>query len=42
MLNGMGIDTGLNLKEIIKVSWFISDYLKRSPKSRVTQTLGRK
>ena len=35
MLNGMGIKTGLDLKEIVKTAHFIHDFLKKPPSSRV-------
>lgn len=34
MLNGMGIETGVDLDKIVNTAWFISDKLKRTP-SRV-------
>ena len=37
MLNGIGIKTGIKLEEIIKVSWYISNYMKRLPNSRVAR-----
>ena len=37
MLNGIGIKTGIKLKDIIKVSWYISNYMKRLPNSRVAR-----
>ncbi|MEC8100202.1 MAG: hydroxymethylglutaryl-CoA lyase [Pseudomonadota bacterium] len=37
MLNGMGIQTGIKLKEIVEVSWYISNYMKRLPNSRVAR-----
>ena len=41
MLYGMGINTGIKLKPLLEVSWFISNYLNRKPVSRVSQVLGR-
>ena len=35
MLNGMGIDTGINFKSLINTSWFISKKLGRNPSSRL-------
>ncbi len=35
MLNGMGIETGLKLKEIVKTAHFIHDFLNKPPSSRV-------
>lgn len=37
MLNGMGIKTGIELKSLLEVSWFISNYLNRKPQSRVAR-----
>ena len=37
MLNGIGIKTGIKLEEIIEVSWYISNYMKRLPNSRVAR-----
>ena len=37
MLNGIGIKTGIELEKIIKVSWYISNYMKRLPNSRVAR-----
>ena len=37
MLNGIGIKTGIKLKDIIEVSWYISNYMKRLPNSRVAR-----
>ncbi len=39
MLEGMGIDSGLDLKKLVKTAWFISDYLGRPPVSRVANAL---
>ena len=41
MLNGMGIDTGVDLDEIISAAWFISDALGRPPRSKVALAKGR-
>lgn len=35
MLNGMGVNTGVNLNELLEVSEFVFSYLKRGPASRV-------
>ena len=35
MLNGMGIKTGLNLKEIVRTAFYIYDFLDKTPSSRV-------
>ena len=37
MLNGIGIKTGIKLEKIIEVSWYISNYMKRLPNSRVAR-----
>ncbi len=39
MLEGMGIDSGLNLKKLVETAWFISDYLDRAPVSSVAKAL---
>ena len=39
MLEGMGIDSGLNLKKLVETAWFISDYLDRAPVSSVANAL---
>ena len=39
MLDGMGIDSGLDLKKLVKTAWFISDYLGRPPVSSVARAL---
>ncbi len=39
MLDGMGIDSGIDLKKLIKTAWFISDYLGRPPVSSVARAL---
>ncbi|MCD8496870.1 MAG: hydroxymethylglutaryl-CoA lyase [Alphaproteobacteria bacterium] len=35
MLQGMGIETGVNLEKIIETSWFIADHLGRKPASKL-------
>lgn len=35
MLNGMGIETGVDLNKVIDVAWFISGHLNRKPVSNV-------
>lgn len=42
MLDGMGIDSGIDLKKLIKTAWFISDYLCRPPVSSVAKALKNK
>jgi hydroxymethylglutaryl-CoA lyase len=39
MLNGMGIETGVNLDKLIDAGKFISDYLERKPNSRAATAL---
>jgi hydroxymethylglutaryl-CoA lyase len=39
MLQGMGIDTGIDLDKLIDAGQFISDYLQRSTNSRVAKAL---
>jgi len=39
MLNGLGIETGVNLESIIKTAWFIAECLGRQPDSKVAHAL---
>ncbi|CAG9855218.1 unnamed protein product [Phyllotreta striolata] len=39
MLEGMGVRTGVNLKELIKAGRYISDFIKKPPASRVNNAL---
>lgn len=39
MLNGMGIETGVDLNKIIDVAWFISGHLNKKPVSNVANAL---
>lgn len=39
MLQGMDIETGIDLTKIIKIAWFISDFLGRAPASKVAIAL---
>ena len=39
MLDGMGIETGINLQKLAEAGWFVSDALDRSPSGRVSQAL---
>jgi hydroxymethylglutaryl-CoA lyase len=39
MLNGMGIDTGIDLEKLIDAGQFISDYLQRPTNSRAAKAL---
>ncbi len=41
MLNGMGIETGVDLDKIIDAAWFISDVLGHPPRSKVAIAKGR-
>jgi hydroxymethylglutaryl-CoA lyase len=36
MLDGMGIQTGVDLQKLIAISYFISNYLQREPRSKVS------
>jgi isopropylmalate/homocitrate/citramalate synthase len=42
MLNGMGIETGVDLPKLAAAGRFISDYLKRASQSKVTVALAGK
>jgi len=42
MLNGMGIETGVDLDAVSEAAWFIAEALGRRPNSRVSQALGAK
>ena len=37
MLNGLGIETGVDLEKLLKTGKFISDYLNRPPRSKLGQ-----
>ncbi|MBL4802162.1 MAG: hydroxymethylglutaryl-CoA lyase [Emcibacter sp.] len=39
MLNGMGIQTGVDLDQIIEAAWYISDFLGHAPNSKVAVAL---
>ncbi|MFC4271011.1 hydroxymethylglutaryl-CoA lyase [Sneathiella chungangensis] len=39
MLDGMGIDSGIDLKKLVTTAWFISDFLDRAPVSSVARAL---
>jgi hydroxymethylglutaryl-CoA lyase len=41
MLNGMGIDSGVDLEALVAVAWFVSEQLGREPHSRVARAMGR-
>ncbi|WP_119420568.1 hydroxymethylglutaryl-CoA lyase [Desertibaculum subflavum] len=42
MLDGMGIETGIDLKQLVRIAWWISDHLGRPPVSRVAKALKNK
>lgn len=42
MLNGMGIETGVDLDKLVATAWFISRALGREPNSRVSRALKEK
>lgn len=42
MLNGMGVETGVDIDKIVKAAWYISDFLGQEPSSKVALALGRK
>ena len=39
MLNGLGMDTGLDLNKLIDAAWYISDHLERKPVGHVANAL---
>jgi Isopropylmalate/homocitrate/citramalate synthases len=39
MLNGLGIETGVDFNALLKAGWFISEYLGRTPASKVSRAL---
>ena len=39
MLNGMGIETGVDFNKLLEAGWFISDKLGRAPISKVSQAM---
>ncbi len=39
MLNGMGIDSGVDLDKLLEAGWFISDKLNQAPVSKVSQAM---
>jgi len=41
MLNGLGIETGVDLEALVGVAWFISERLGREPLSCVARAMGR-
>lgn len=42
MLDGLGIESGVDLKRLVETSWYIADILGRKPESRVARVFGRK
>ncbi|WP_169544768.1 hydroxymethylglutaryl-CoA lyase [Sneathiella aquimaris] len=42
MLDGMGIESGIDLNKLVKTAWFISDFLGRPPVSSVAKALKNK
>ncbi|MCP9758787.1 hydroxymethylglutaryl-CoA lyase [Aquitalea sp. S1-19] len=41
LLQGMGLQTGVDLQQVVDAAWFISDLLGKMPASRVAHALGR-
>lgn len=41
LLNGLDIETGVDMQSLIKAAWEISDHLKRPPRSKLAHALGR-
>ena len=41
MLDGMGIQTGVDIEKLVAAAWFISDVLGRPPRSKVAVARGR-
>ena len=39
MLNGMGIETGIDLDKLVDAGAFISDFLQRKPNSRAATAI---
>jgi len=39
MLEGLGFETGVDLPEIVKTAWFISEHLGRAPSSKLAHAL---
>ena len=42
MLNGLGVETGVDIAKIIDAAWYISDFLGREPASKVAIALNNK
>jgi hydroxymethylglutaryl-CoA lyase len=41
LLEGLGVETGVDLDRVVAAGWFICDHLGRIPASRVAQARGR-
>ena len=41
LLNGMDIESGVDLEALVRTAWFVSDALGRPPQSRVARAMGR-
>ena len=41
MLNGLGVETGVDIDGLVRAAWFISDVLGRPPRSKVAVAMGR-
>ncbi|MHB1220333.1 MAG: hydroxymethylglutaryl-CoA lyase, partial [Alphaproteobacteria bacterium] len=39
MLNGLGVETGIDLDQVARAGWAISDLLDRQPASKVSLAL---
>ena len=42
MLDGLGVETGVDMDRLVEAGRFISDYLGRPPASKVAQALSAK
>jgi hydroxymethylglutaryl-CoA lyase len=42
MLDGLAIESGIDLKQLVETAWSIADLLGRPPESRVSRAIGRK
>jgi hydroxymethylglutaryl-CoA lyase len=41
MLNGLDVETGIDLERLVDTAWWISDFFERNPVGRVAQAMGR-
>ncbi|MGH8550996.1 MAG: hydroxymethylglutaryl-CoA lyase, partial [Methylococcales bacterium] len=41
LLDGLGIETGIDLEQLVETAWYIADILGRPPESRVSRAIGR-